>query len=264
MTTSSSSSLSSASDSSGAAGGVKLIIFDKDGTLLDFHKMWMPYAVTTVRLLESATKMRVGAAVYKTLGVDPVAGKVSMGALAEKTLTGIREDISLTLQTFGINPTEADAIVQGCVPEASPGEMAPVCDMPALFTTLKAMGIKIAVCTADSRAATIDQMNKMGVTRFLDDIVCGNDVGIVPKPSPHCAIQICKRLNVDLKEALMVGDTIADLKMGKVAGLRASVAVMTGVGTRDTLAQYSDYFLDDVSELPNLITKTMSDDTKRG
>ncbi|UMM14800.1 hypothetical protein L5515_002467 [Caenorhabditis briggsae] len=142
--------------------------------------------------------------------------------------------------------------------------MCPVCDMPALFTTLKAMGIKIAVCTADSRAATIDQMNKMGVIPFLDDIICGNDVGIVPKPSPHCAIQICKRLGVELKETLMVGDTIADLKMGKVAGLRASVAVMTGVGTRETLAQYSDYFLEDISELPHLITKTMNEDTKRG
>ncbi|EFP03140.1 hypothetical protein GCK72_001767 [Caenorhabditis remanei] len=244
--------------------GVKLIIFDKDGTLLDFHKMWMPYATTTVRLLEAATNLRVGPAIYKTLGVDPVAGKVSMGALAEKTLTGIREDISLTLQTFGITPVEADAIVHGCVPEASPGEMSPVCDMPALFTTLKSMGIKIAVCTADSRAATIDQMNKMGVVPFLDDVICGNDVGIVPKPSPHCAIQICRRLGVELKETLMVGDTIADLKMGKVAGLRASVAVMTGVGTRETLAQYSDYFLEDISELPHLITKTMTEDTKRG
>lgn len=88
--------------------------------------------------------------------------------------------------------------------------------MPALFTTLKSMGIKIAVCTADSRlapacgsffrhldfcfrAATMDQMNKMNVIPFLDDIICGNDVGIVPKPSPHCAIQICKRLGVELK-----------------------------------------------------------------
>lgn len=83
----------------------------------------------------------------------------------------------------------------------------------------------------------------------------------------------------------MVGDTIADLKMGKVAGLRASVAVMTGVGTRETLAQYSDYFvsfgvgahlhlgfidwfidfqLEDISELPQLISKTMNEDTKRG
>ncbi|CAB3408348.1 unnamed protein product [Caenorhabditis bovis] len=244
--------------------GVKLIIFDKDGTLLDFHKMWLPYATTTVRLLEASTKMRVGPAIYKTLGVDPVAGKVSMGALAEKTLIGIREDISLTLQSFGILPIEADAIVQGCVPEASPGEMAPVCDLPKLFGTLKSMGIKIAVCTADSRPATMEQMNKLGVAEYLDDVVCGSDVGIVPKPSPHCAITICKRLNVGFKETLMVGDTIADLKMGRVAGLRASVAVMTGVGTRETLAEYSDYFLDDISGLPQLISKTMAEDTKRG
>ena len=131
-----------------------------------------------------------------------------MGALAEKTLTGIREDISLTLQTFGITPVEADAIVHGCVPEASPGEMSPVCDMPALFTTLKSMGINIAVCTADSRAATIDQMNKMGVVPFLDDVICGNDVGIVPKPSPHCAIQICRRLGVELKVFLHLRDML--------------------------------------------------------
>lgn len=244
---------------------VRLIIFDKDGTLLDFHKMWFPYALTTVQLMEEGTKKPVGAAIYKTLGVDPVTEKVSMGALAEKTLTGIREDIARTMQTFGYSQTEAAALVDTFVPEASPGEMVAVCDLPRLFQTLKAMGIKIAVCTADSRAATMDQMDRLGVTALIDDIVCGNDKGVVPKPSPHCAIQICKRLNVELKETLMVGDTIADLKMGRVAGLRASVAVMTGVGNRQTLAEYSDFFLEDISGLPELIMTTLkTEDTKRG
>lgn len=41
----------------------------------------------------------------------------------------------------------------------------------------------------------------------------------------------------------MVGDTIADLKMAKIAGLKASVAVLTGVGCRATLAEYSDFFV---------------------
>ncbi|PIO60025.1 hypothetical protein TELCIR_18495 [Teladorsagia circumcincta] len=62
----------------------------------------------------------------------------------------------------------------------------------------------------------------------------------------------------------MVGDTIADLKMGRVAGLRASVAVLTGVGNRDTLKEYSDYFLDNVSELPLLIATKINQNTKRG
>ncbi|KAK5978244.1 hypothetical protein GCK32_015679 [Trichostrongylus colubriformis] len=55
---------------------VKLVIFDKDGTLVDFHRMWLPWAANTVQLLERATARPVGPAVYKTLGVDPIKGKV--------------------------------------------------------------------------------------------------------------------------------------------------------------------------------------------
>ncbi|XGW21871.1 hypothetical protein V3C99_004657 [Haemonchus contortus] len=245
------------------ANEVKLVIFDKDGTLVDFHRMWLPWAANTVKLLERATGRPVGPAVYKTLGVDPIQGKVSMGALAEKTLTGIRADVSVTLQQFGISAKDADSIVERGVPEASPGETAPTCDLPKLFRELRALGCKLALCTADSRAATEQQLRILGIASLLDDVVCGNDSGIIPKPSPLCAIQICKRLDVPLNQAIMVGDTTADLKMGRVAGLKASVAVLTGVGNRDNLKEYSDYFLENVSELPLLIAK-INENTKRG
>ncbi|VDO60161.1 unnamed protein product [Heligmosomoides polygyrus] len=251
-----------------AGNGVKLVIFDKDGTLVDFHRMWLPWAANTVQLLEKATGRPVGAAVYKTLGVDPIKGKVSMGSLAEKTLTGIRADVSATLQiqfqTFGISAADADAIVEHAVPEASPGQTAPVCDLQKLFRELRALGCKTALCTADSRTATEHQIRILGIASLLDDVVCGNDVGIIPKPSPHCAVQICKRLGVPLSQAIMVGDTVADLKMGRVAGLKASIAVLTGVGNRDTLREYTDYYLDNVSELPKLIATKINENTKRG
>ncbi|PAV67533.1 hypothetical protein WR25_06692 [Diploscapter pachys] len=189
-----------------------------------------------------------------------------MGALAEKTLDGIRADVATTLQQFGFHSTHTEKIVKTCVPEASPGLAAPVCDLDILFRELKEMDIKIALCTADSRRATEEQMQILGIEHMLDDVVCGNDKGIIPKPSPHCAIQICKRLGVELDEAVMVGDTIADLKMGRVAGLRASVAVLSGVGTRETLSEYTDYYLDDASTLPSLIRDEIHQDfyNKRG
>ncbi|PIO68878.1 hypothetical protein TELCIR_09319 [Teladorsagia circumcincta] len=62
---------------------VKLVIFDKDGTLVDFHRMWLPWAANTVQLLERATARPVGPAVYKTLGVDPVQGRNLFSSLAE-------------------------------------------------------------------------------------------------------------------------------------------------------------------------------------
>ncbi|KAJ1349728.1 hypothetical protein KIN20_005361 [Parelaphostrongylus tenuis] len=166
--------------------------------------------------------------------------------------------------TFGISAADADAIVERAVPEASNGVTAPICDLQKLFRELRSLGCKTALCTADSRAATEHQMHVLGIATLLDIIVCGNDDGIIPKPSPHCAIQICKRLDVPLKQTIMVGDTIVDLKMGRVAGLRCTVGVLTGVGNRDTLGEYTDYFLDNVSELPLLISKTINHCTKRG
>ncbi|CAJ0574271.1 unnamed protein product, partial [Mesorhabditis spiculigera] len=244
---------------------VKLVIFDKDGTLVDFHRMWLPYAHATVRLLETATGRGVGPAVYKTLGVDPHKQRVSMGSLAEKTLLGIRKDVAMTLvEEHDIPHDEAHRIVEHAVPEQSPGETWPVCDLQILMEELRQMGVKSAVCTADSRAATVNQLKLLRIEHYMDHVVCGNDVGIIPKPSPHCAVQICKKLNVELKDTIMVGDTIADLKMGRVAGLRASVGVLTGVGNRETLAQYTDYFIEDVSELPGLIRNKINEDTKRG
>ncbi|VDO73644.1 unnamed protein product [Haemonchus placei] len=63
------------------ANEVKLVIFDKDGTLVDFHRMWLPWAANTVQLLERATGRPVGAAVYKTLGVDPIQGKLDRACM---------------------------------------------------------------------------------------------------------------------------------------------------------------------------------------
>lgn len=55
----------------------------------------------------------------------------------------------------------------------------------------------------------------------------------------------------------MVGDTVADLKMGRVAGLKASIAVLTGVGNRDTLREYTDYYVCSFSlfNLEKLLTR---------
>ena len=45
-------------------------------------------------------------------------------------------------------------------------------------------------------------MQILGIEHMLDDVVCGNDKGIIPKPSPHCAVQICKRVGVELDVSL--------------------------------------------------------------
>ena len=53
--------------------GIDLVIFDKDGTLIDFGPMWSGWAETLARSLEEATGRPIETPLYAMLGYDPVA-----------------------------------------------------------------------------------------------------------------------------------------------------------------------------------------------
>jgi phosphoglycolate phosphatase-like HAD superfamily hydrolase len=54
----------------------------------------------------------------------------------------------------------------------------------------------------------------------------GGDAGSKPKPDPHNALMICRKLGVAPDNAVMVGDTRADTEMGKSAGLGLTVGAL--------------------------------------
>lgn len=73
--------------------------------------------------------------------------------------------------------------------------------------------------------------------------MCGDDFGSLPKPHPSNALQICKVLGVEPKNALMVGDTLADMNMGKLAKLGGTVGVLSGIANHNELHPHADYLV---------------------
>ena len=55
----------------------------------------------------------------------------------------------------------------------------------------------------------------MNLDPYVDMIMCGDDPEGKPKPNPHNALHICKKLGVSPSETIMVGDTPADTLMGQ-------------------------------------------------
>jgi phosphoglycolate phosphatase-like HAD superfamily hydrolase len=80
-------------------------------------------------------------------------------------------------------------------------------------------------------------------------VVCGDDIDTQPKPNPHNALKICETLGIDpkvgfrnaninyrlMQEAFMVGDTLADVKMGRSAQLAGSIGVLSGIASKHEL-----------------------------
>jgi len=85
-----------------------------------------------------------------------------------------------------------------------------------LLDFLASRGVKMALMTRNSRKSVNTVLTRHGL-RF--DVVLTREDS-VPKPSPEPVFVICRRLGVEPKEALVVGDFLYDIQSGQAAGAR--------------------------------------------
>lgn len=229
-----------------------LVIFDKDGTLICFHSMWVPWAIHVARRISEAINMNIEAEVHTLLGLCKEEQRVHSGLLAEGTMAQIRDAIARLLISRGIDATEAVEHVMAAIHESNKSNVKSVkgvCDVRSLFRQLRDNGIKIAICTSDSRQGTLTALRQLQVIDHVDMVVCGDDAGGMPKPHPHNALSICRTLDVDPQDTLMVGDTLADMGMGRSANLGGTVGVLSGVCGINELRPQADHIVRDIGEL---------------
>ena len=233
-----------------ALDGIELVVFDKDGTLISFEAMWSGWARELGSRLEVATRRPVSGDVFATIGFDPSSGRVLAGApLAVATMAEIRETVAAVVRRWCPSVSAARRAVEAAWFEPDPVALAvPTADLPALFGALRAAGRLIAVATTDDRAPTEATLRALGVRGEVAAIACGDD-GVGVKPDPAMLLALCQATGVWPARTAMIGDTPADLAMGRAAGAGRVVGVLSGVGSREELAPLADAVLGSVGEL---------------
>jgi len=232
-----------------------LVIFDKDGTLIDFQMMWGSWTEQFAWRLEMASKQPLREALFDKLGYDYIRRRVhSGGALCCTPMRHLRtlgEDV-LKESPLKYSQKEAEEMVNSIWQMPDPVSTArPLADLRLLFSTLRSMNMKIAVCTTDDHEAAENTLKALHV-RNLVDIVVGGDDPIPAKPSPEQVYHICYYCGVAPHDTIMVGDTSTDMKMGQYAGCGLSVGVLDGASSIPDLALHSDVLIPSVAKLPKL------------
>lgn len=219
---------------------IKGILFDKDGTLLDFVGLWGTWALTVTGLLEQAVLQAGGKLTVdrgKVLGlildnggavVDyDVEGPLAMATEAETTAV-----LAWQLYAAGVPWNEAMRQVRLLLDSAmetvrQQRSAKPVPQLEPLLARCRELGLRLGVVTADRTSEASAHLEWMGLGAYFASIV-GTDLVPLGKPDPSMALLACAELGLRPEEVLVIGDSNADMQMGKRAGAALTVGYAPG------------------------------------
>jgi phosphoglycolate phosphatase len=225
---------------------IRGVLFDKDGTLFDFHRTWLP----VYEALASQVAGGPGEKADRLLelgGRDPLTGRIH-----PESILGAGTPAQLAeLWAGATGASDADALlgsIESYARRAAGESAVPVTDLPALFTRLRDRGLALGVATMDSEAAAHDHLRAFGIDTLLD-FVCGYDSGHGLKPEPGMVRAFSAAAGVPVEAIAVVGDTLHDLAMARAAAAGLVVGVTTGASLREALAPHADHVLASIAEL---------------
>lgn len=124
---------------------------------------------------------------------------------------------------------------------------------PNVMDTLKELkkrGIILTIASSRSNASLTEYVKNLGLSSTITYILGANDVKN-GKPDPEAVNRTLEHFNLKAEEAIVVGDTVFDIEMGRNAGT-GTCGVSYGNGSMESLSK-ADWVIDDFGELLKLI-----------
>lgn len=230
---------------------IKGILFDKDGTLVDFNATWL--GIADFMAMDAAEGDRWKAdRLLSAAGFDFVAKRFKPDSIfASGTNMDVvelwfprlsDEDQMLAVARFN----EITSVQGSSMAVALPG-------IVAALTALHKRSYRLGVATNDSTAGAEKTMVTLGVAQLIT-AAYGYDAVANPKPAPDTIVAFCDLTGLKASEIAMVGDNRHDLEMARAGGCGLAVGVLSGTGTRESLSAIADVVLDSVADLPDFLS----------
>ncbi|MXN65993.1 HAD-IA family hydrolase [Stappia sp. GBMRC 2046] len=223
---------------------ISAVLFDKDGTLIDFDKTWAPTfraLIEEVSGNDEAQMLRLSEACE----YDLENRAFLPGSCA---VAGTNDDfVDAWVEILGLSDSEAflremdESLGRLSLDHVSPFE-----DLIHVLDRLAGHQIVLGIATNDAEVSARAQLQAMGITdRFPH--VFGYDSGHGAKPGPGMVRAFCDAARVAPGEVVMVGDSLHDMHAGRAAGTR-TLALTTGTIGRDILEPHADHVADSLTD----------------
>ena len=226
---------------------IKGILFDKDGTLIDFHATW--FVIGDMMALRAAGGDRARADMLLELaGFDFAAHRFRPDSIFA---AGSNADIvelwypQLEGAARHVVLDEFDAVSarhEGAHPVELPG-------CRDALAVLHRAGMRMAIATNDSTGGAERALAALGVAQMFE-AAYGYDAVANPKPAPDIVHAFCDLTGLRPGQLAVVGDNSHDLQMARAGGAGLAIGVLSGTGTLTSLSRLADVVLDSIADLP--------------
>lgn len=231
----------------------RAILFDKDGTLVDFDRTWGPAAGAVMRRLAGADSAGL-AAMHAFSHYHP--GEQRFRQTSPLIAGSSRQYGPGWAQALG---RDADAAffreVDRLFIEEGRRYLTPIGRPAPTLERFHAFGLPLGIATNDAEGNARLQAEMLGLTDLLS-AVYGHDSGYGSKPAPGMVQAFSRLTGLAPHEIALVGDTRHDLDTARGAGAIA-ILVRCGPSPVDDFADEADIVVDSVEELADLLLATV-------
>lgn len=223
----------------------KLVIFDKDGTLLRFESVWVKIGHNIVDSFINMFDVQIDKQdILQALGLGADYIEPS-GILSSGTTNDIIKVFNKYVQDDNVEMwtrKNMDALANQYEHQL---EMIKGTDV--VLKRLKDSGYLLAVITADDYISTDNFLRKFDIRDYFNEIITSDRVP-VQKPNHLILDSLIEKYQIKTSEMIMIGDTPIDMQLGKNGNIGLTIGVLSGTSKHEHLHE-ADIILNDVTEL---------------
>lgn len=234
---------------------IKGILFDKDGTLIDFFKVWEPAIRPALQNMLKGIGVSERPDLIDTLmeqlgcsngHIDPE------GAIAWKSYAGIADDVRNIFECKSIvaDINDIHRLLVSCFFEEVVEKRTSYpafTNLPVLMRFLKRKGICIGLATTDTLASSRHCLECLHISDAIS--FWGTADGNLPeKPDGRLICLAADYWGIRPEQIAVVGDTPNDMRFAKNGGA-VGIGVLSGTGRLRDLEACADYILPSVDQL---------------
>jgi len=194
----------------------KLFIFDLDGTLADAY-----------RAIEKSMNFTLKKLGRREITYREIKSKVGRGDKLFMKLFFPGERVDRVLKIYRLH--HAKALLKYVRSRLY---------AKILLHTLKRKGKLLAIASNRPYYFTSIILKKLGIRKYFDIVLCADQINSM-KPNPKILYIIIKRLGVDKKDAVYIGDMDIDMETAKRAKVDA-IFITGGSSTLNAVAKYKN------------------------